>query len=98
MNWVNHDRAPAFPSLRKGNMRFPENRIREAILHPDVEIRERAVNYFAKAFDPDPTLMPLVIQAVQTYGRDDASRLIGQADDLRQSEETTAWVLGELND
>ena len=29
-------------------MRFPEDKIKEAILHPDLEIRDRATDYFAK--------------------------------------------------
>ena len=50
-------------------MRYPEDKIKEAILHPDPEIRDRATGYFAKSFSPDPTIMPLVIKAVETYGR-----------------------------
>lgn len=79
-------------------MRFPEAKIKEAILHPDPEIRDRATRYFAKSFSSDPSIMPLVIQAVQTYGKQDAYRLIGLSRDLRQSEDTIAWVINELND
>ena len=42
--------------------------------------------------------MPQVISAVETYGRQDAYRLIGLARGLRQTDETIAWVIGELND
>ena len=59
-------------------MRYPEAKIKEAILHPDLEIRDRATSYFAKSFSPDLSIMPLVIKAVETYGRqNDAYRLIG---------------------
>jgi len=80
-------------------MRYPEAKIKEAILHPDIEIRDRATRYFGKSFCSDHTIMPLVIKAVETFGRDkDAYRLIGAARKLAQTEETIAWVIGELND
>ena len=79
-------------------MRYPEAKIKEAILHPDIEIRDRAVSYFAKSFSTDTSLMPLVIQAVEIYGRqNDAYRLIGAARELPQTEATIAWVIDELN-
>src|SRR5271166_1502314 len=80
-------------------MRLPEDKIKEAILHADPEIRVRATSYFAKSYSSDVSIMPLVIKAVETYGRqNDAYRLIGLSRDLRQSEETIAWVIDELND
>lgn len=79
-------------------MRYPEDKIKEAILHPDIEIRDRAVSYFAKSFSTDTTLMPLVIEAVETYGRqNDAYRLIGASRELPQTEDSIAWVIDELN-
>lgn len=79
-------------------MRFPEAKIKEAILHVDPAIRDRAITYFAKAFSPDPSIMPLVIKAVETYGRQNALHLIGAAKDLSQTEDTITWVIAELND
>src|SRR5262249_42823816 len=79
-------------------MRYPEAKIKEAILHPDIEIRDRAVSYFAKSFSADTSLMPLVIKAVETYGRqNDPYRLIGAARELPQTIDTIAWVIDELN-
>src|SRR4051794_34178014 len=79
-------------------MRYPENKVKEAILHPDIEIRDRAVSYFAKSFSTDTALMPFVIKAVETYGRqNDAYRLIGASRELPQTEDTIAWVIDELN-
>jgi DNA-binding Lrp family transcriptional regulator len=79
-------------------MRYLEEKIKEAILHPDIEIRDRAVSYFAKSFSTDPSILPLVIKAVETYGRkNDAYRLIGAARDLPQTEDSIAWVIDELN-
>ena len=69
---------------RKGpaTVRYPEAKIKEAILHPDIEIRDRAVRYFGKSFSPDISIMPLVIKAVETYGRqEDTYRMIGAASD-----------------
>lgn len=78
---------------------YPADKIKEAILHPDGEIRGRAVSYFARAFSLDPSIMPLVIKAVEKYGRqNDAYRLIGLARKLPQTEETITWVIDELND
>ena len=80
-------------------MRYPADKIKEAILHPDIEIRDRAASYFAKGFSSDLSIMPLVIKAVETYGRqNDAYRLIGLSRDLPQTEDTIAWVIDELND
>jgi hypothetical protein len=78
-------------------MRFPESKIKEAILNAAPEIRERATYYFAKSCSDDVSIMPLVIQAVQTHGRQRAYRLIGPARDLAQTAESIAWVIDELS-
>ena len=79
-------------------MRYPEDKIKEAILHPEIEIRNRATRYFAKSFSSDRSIMPLVIKAVETYGREnEAYRLIGLSRDLPQTDDTIAWVIDELN-
>jgi hypothetical protein len=79
-------------------MRYPQEKIKEAFLHPDIEIRDRAVTYFAKAFSTDTSLMSLVIQAVEKYGRqNDAYLLIGASRDLPQTDDTITWVIDELN-
>ncbi len=79
-------------------MRLSEDKIREAILHPDLEVRDRATTYFGKSHSPDLSLMPLVVRAVETYGRQDAYHLVGASRGLRQTEDTIAWVIRELND
>ena len=79
-------------------MRFAEAGIRDAILHPDPDIRDRALAYFTRPGTQDSSLMPLVIQAVETFGRETQGyRLIGAARSLPQTEETLAWVIQELN-
>ena len=79
-------------------MRFPEDKIKDAILHPDPEIRDRSVSYFARSFSADPAIVPLVIQAVESHDKNTAYQLVGDAGDLRQSEGTIAWYVKELND
>lgn len=60
-------------------MRTPEEKIKAAILHPEEEIRCVAVSYFADAYSSDPALMPLVIEAVEKYGRENAFCFCGTA-------------------
>ena len=79
-------------------MRLSENRIKEAILDTDLEIRQRAIRFFAKSFSSDTSVMPLVIKAVETFGREDAYHLIGSSRDLPQTEDTIDWIIDELND
>ena len=78
-------------------MRLSENRIKEAILDTDTEIRQRAVRFFARSYSSDASVMPLVIKAVEKFGREDAYHLIGLSRDLPQTEDTIAWVIDELN-
>ncbi len=72
-------------------MRYPEDKIKEAILHPNIKFGLRAASYPAlKSFPPTFPSCPLVIKAVETYGRqNDAYRLeIGLSRDLPQTEDT----------
>jgi hypothetical protein len=57
----------------------------------------RAVYYFGGSFSPDPTIMPLVIQAVEEHGWDDAFGTYSFLDDLVQTEETLRWVIDRLS-
>lgn len=78
-------------------MRYPAGKIKDAVLHPDPEVRSRAVGYFARAYSDDASIMAQVVRAVETYGRDEAGRLVGPARDLKQTDESVAWILGELD-
>jgi hypothetical protein len=78
-------------------VRLSEDRIKEAILSTDLELRQRAIQYFAKSFSADTTVMPLVIKAMETYGREEAYHLIGRSRDLAQTEDTINWIIDELN-
>ena len=79
-------------------MRLSEDKIKEAILDTDPEVRQRAIRFFAKSFSSDTSVMPLVIKAVETFGREDAYHLIGSSRDLPQTEDTVDWVIEELNE
>jgi len=64
-------------------MRLSEEIIKQAILHPQLEIRQRTVRYFSVCHSDDELVVPLVIQAVERYGREDAYHLVGGSVDLR---------------
>ena len=57
-------------------MRFPEDKIKEAILHPDLEIRDRATDYFAK--------LPTDSASLRFF--DTASLRVGQARSPRKAD------------
>jgi hypothetical protein len=78
-------------------VRLSENKIKEAILDTDLEIRQRAIKFFAESYSTDRSIMPLLIKAVETFGRQDAYHLIGLSRDLPQTEATIAWIIDELN-
>ena len=78
-------------------MPLSESKIKQAILHPEEEVRLTALGYFAGAHAADETIMPLVIQAVETYGWRRAFRLLRDGDELPQTAATVAWLTGELS-
>ncbi len=77
-------------------MRFPEEKIKEAILHPDLDVRDAAIRYFYSSSNPDPTLMELAIQAIERYGRTKAFSFTYYLNLFPQTEQTITWVLAEL--
>lgn len=77
-------------------MRLPEDKIKEAILHPDLDVRDAAIRYFDSSTFPDHTLMPLAIQAIERYGRTHAFSHTHYLNLLPQTEQTIAWVIAEL--
>ena len=79
-------------------MRLAEEKIKQAILHPEADIRERAVGYFSRSYSQDVSIVPLVIEAVERYGREGAYHLVGASTDLRHTDETISWVIDELDD
>jgi hypothetical protein len=79
------------------DMRYPEYKIKEAILHTEEEVRLTALGYFADSFTDDESIMPLVIEVVEKYGRASAFRVLRDADRLPQTEATLDWLMSELH-
>jgi hypothetical protein len=77
-------------------MRLSEAEIREAILHTDLSIRIAALHYFSRSFSSDTSIMPLIIEAVDKYGRENSVHLMGEGERLPQTESTIEWCLNEL--
>jgi hypothetical protein len=77
-------------------MRYPEEKIKEAILHPDLDVRDTAIRYFYSSTSPDDTLMPQAIQAIERYGRTKAFSFTHYLNLLPQTEQTIGWVIAEL--
>jgi hypothetical protein len=77
-------------------MRPTDDKIKEAILHPEAEVRLVAVSYFTGSHSQDPTVMPLVVEAVRKYGREAAFFLLRRAEGLAQTDATVDWLIDEL--
>src|SRR5262245_20094713 len=77
-------------------MRYPEDKIKAAILHPDLDVRDTAIRYFYSSTNPDPALMPLAIQAIERYGRTKAFSFTHYLNLLPQTEQIIGWVIAEL--
>lgn len=82
-------------------MRIPESDIKAAILHPEEGVRLTALCYFVDPVRSDESqlseaIMPVVIEAIEKYGRDSAFGLLRAADGLPQTESTVDWLLEEL--
>ena len=78
-------------------MRLSESKIKAAILHPEEEVRLRALAYFSRSYSQDETIMPLVIEAVEKYGVEKGFSILRRADDLPQTPATVHWLAGELS-
>jgi hypothetical protein len=77
-------------------VRYPEDKIKEGILHPDLDVRDTAIRYFYSSTSPDQTLMPLAIQAIERYGRTKTFSFTHYLNVLPQTEQTIGWVIAEL--
>lgn len=78
-------------------MRLSAEQVKQGIVHPDPIVRCCALRYFSESFSDDPTVMPLVIRAVEEYGWDDALNYHLYHSYLSQTEETLAWLIDRLN-
>ena len=78
-------------------MRLAEAKIKQGILHAEEEVRLAALRYFSQSFSSDESLMPLVIEAVEKYGRPHAFQMLRSASGLAQTPETVNWLVEELS-
>lgn len=78
-------------------MRAPEDKMKEALLSPDPHVRELALEHFGHGHRDDPHIMPLVMQAIQRYGWQNAFASLELLDNLPQTPETISWLLDELD-
>ena len=78
-------------------MRYPADKIRQAILSDQEEIRLTALEYFtSSAACDDPSVMPVVIQAVERQGLKGSFSLLRAAEDLPQTPQTLDWLIDQL--
>jgi len=77
-------------------VRLPVEKIKQGIFRPEEEVRVTAVAYFADSFSPDATIMPLVIEVVEKYGRNSSFAILRKAEHLVQTASTLDWLIGEL--
>ena len=89
--------ALAVESGREVFMRLSEGKIKAGILHPEQYVRDAAMSYFSSSLSDDRTIMPVAIDAVETYGWADAFADIETLQPLAQSDPTVSWLVGEFN-
>lgn len=77
-------------------MRLTPNQIKQGVLHPEQEVRDAAVYYFAGSSSTDPTIMPLVVQAIEEHGWDSAFGMYSFLERLFQTEDTLIWTIEQL--
>jgi hypothetical protein len=78
-------------------MRLPEAKIKEALVHPERLVRQEALLYFAGCHSRDAEVMPLAIQAIETYGRSQAFLHVHMVAQVAQTEATVEWAIRELH-
>jgi len=76
--------------------RLTEDQVKAGILHPDIDVRFAALYYFAESFSPNPTVMPVVIEALERFGRTKTFRFSHPIVHLVQTETTIRWAVKEL--
>lgn len=77
-------------------IRLSELDIKKGILHPEQLVRCACVEYFTTAHSRDPSILPLVIESIDTYGWDDAFGFFTPYTKLVQTEDTFLWFVCEL--
>lgn len=77
-------------------MRLNEELIKQAILHPDQDVRTDAVLYFSRSNTSDDSILPLAIQAIEQYDWDNAFTVAACVSGLPLNDTTLPWVLKQL--
>ena len=77
-------------------MRLTEDQVRQALQHPDKDVRFAVLQYFARSYSQNLTIMPDVIGLVESVGLKDAFRYSFPISDLAQTEETISWAVNRL--
>jgi hypothetical protein len=77
-------------------MRLPLQRVKDAILHPEKDVRTEAVYFFSRSFSTDPAIMPLAIRAVGQFGWNEAFEHYTFLRDLIQTGDTVRWLIEQL--
>jgi hypothetical protein len=85
------------PTGMEAKMKLSAEQVRQGIVHPEQVVRDCALRYFSESFSDDPTVMPLAIQAIETYGWNDAFEYHQFLDHLAQTEDTLLWLIDRLN-
>jgi len=78
-------------------MRLTAEQVKQGIVYPEQIVRDAAVRYFGESFSDDPTVMPLAIRAIETYGWEDAFEHLFLIEHLAQTEDTLLWLIESLN-
>jgi hypothetical protein len=76
--------------------RQTEDQIKAGILHADIDVRFAALHYFADCYSPNPTVMPVIIEALERFGRTKTFRFTHRIAELAQTEPTIRWAVEEL--
>ncbi len=77
-------------------MRLTEDQVRQALQTLDKDVRFAALQYFARSYSKNPTIMPDVIGLVESLGPKDAFRYSFPISDLAQTDETITWAVNWL--
>lgn len=78
-------------------MKLTDNQIKQGLIHPEVVVRNTALPYFSDSLRDDPSVMPLVTQAIETHGWDDAFTFMHHVPELTQTEDTVLWLIDQIN-
>ncbi len=77
-------------------MRLAEDQVRQALQTPDKDVRFAALQYFAKSYSKNPTIMTDVIGLVESLGPKGAFRYSFPISELAQTDESITWAVNRL--